>query len=79
MGFLHPEHKGMLEDLGVAYDNRGNVSSDSNYMTNVEGVFTAGDMRRGQSLVVHAIAEGRKLAQCVDQYLIGSTFLRSSL
>lgn len=79
MGFLHPEHKGMLDDLGVAYDNRGNVSSDNCYMTNIEGIFTAGDMRRGQSLVVHAIAEGRKLAKCVDKYLIGSTFLRSSL
>ncbi|MCT4599012.1 MAG: glutamate synthase subunit beta [Vallitalea sp.] len=79
MGFLHPEHKGMLDDLGVIYDQRGNVSSDKNYMTNIEGIFTSGDMRRGQSLVVHAIAEGRKLAKCVDEYLMGTTFLRSSL
>lgn len=79
MGFLHPEHKGMLDNLGVAYDQRGNVSADENFMTSVEGVFAAGDMRRGQSLVVHAIAEGRKLAQKVDEYLMGSTYLRSSL
>lgn len=79
MGFLHPDHKGMLDDLGVNYDPRGNVSSDENYMTNIEGIFTAGDMRRGQSLVVHAIAEGRKLAKSVDKYLMGTTYLRSSL
>lgn len=80
MGFLHPEHKGMLDDLGVTYDQRGNVKTNpENYETDVPGVFCAGDMRRGQSLVVHAISEGRKLAKCVDLYLMGETFLRSSL
>ena len=63
----------------VEYDGRGNVLAASNCMTNIEGVFTAGDMRRGQSLVVHAIAEGRKLAKSVDEYLMGTTYLRSSL
>jgi glutamate synthase (NADPH/NADH) small chain len=79
MGFLHPEHKGMLDDLGVNYDGRGNVAADDNMKTNIDGVYAAGDMRRGQSLVVHAIAEGRKLAKCVDEYLMGNTYLRSSI
>lgn len=79
MGFLHPEHTGMLDDLGVTYDSRGNVATDENYATNVANVFSAGDMRRGQSLVVHAIAEGRKLAKCIDEYLMGETSLRSPL
>lgn len=79
MGFLHPQHTGLLDDLGVAYDPRGNVSTDKNYQTSVPGIFAAGDMRRGQSLVVHAIAEGRKLAKEVDEYLMGSSYLRSSL
>ena len=59
----------MIEELGVQLDNRGNVASDQNYMSSVEGVFAAGDMRRGQSLVVWAISEGRKAAACVDAYL----------
>mgnify|MGYP001172763789 FL=1 len=79
MGFLHPEHTGLLDDLGVEYDPRGNVATDSQFQTSVENVFAAGDMRRGQSLVVHAISEGRKLAKEVDQYLMGETFLRSPL
>lgn len=79
MGFLHPEHTGLLDDLGVDYDQRGNVSTDNSYQTSVNNVFAAGDMRRGQSLVVHAIAEGRKLAREVDIFLMGETFLRSSL
>ncbi len=79
MGFLHPEHTGMLDDLGVDYDPRGNVASNKEYQTSVPGVFVAGDMRRGQSLVVHAIAEGRKLAYEVDKHLMGTTYLRSSL
>lgn len=79
MGFLHPQHTGLLDDLGVAYDARGNVATDKTYATSVPKVFAAGDMRRGQSLVVHAIAEGRKLAKEVDQFLMGETFLRSSL
>ena len=70
MGFLGPVRQGMLERLGVELDNRGNVATTS-YMTSVEGVFAAGDMRRGQSLVVWAIAEGRKAAAAVDAYLTG--------
>jgi glutamate synthase (NADPH/NADH) small chain len=69
MGFLGPVKKGMLEELGVAIDPRGNVIADANKMTSVEGVFTAGDMTRGQSLVVWAIHEGRTAAQGVHQYL----------
>lgn len=69
MGFLGPPRNGMIEQLGVALDVRGNVAADAQYMTAVPGVFAAGDMRRGQSLVVWAIAEGRKAAACVDQYL----------
>lgn len=69
MGFLGPVRNGMIEQLGVALDARGNVAADASYMTSIPGVFAAGDMRRGQSLVVWAIAEGRKAAACVDQYL----------
>ncbi|MGB6745708.1 MAG: glutamate synthase subunit beta [Terracidiphilus sp.] len=68
MGFLGPVRNGMLEQLGVELDNRGNVAT-KNYATSVDGVFAAGDMRRGQSLVVWAIAEGRKAAAAVDAYL----------
>src|SRR5208282_219799 len=60
MGFLGPVKNGMIEQLGVALDARGNVAADGDYMSSVPGVFAAGDMRRGQSLVVWAIAEGRK-------------------
>ena len=70
MGFLGPVKKGMLEEFGVALDARGNVSSDAQKMTSVPGVFTAGDMTRGQSLVVWAIHEGRSAAQGVHQYLL---------
>ncbi len=69
MGFLGPVRDGMMEQLGVQLDNRGNVATDQNYMSSVAGVFAAGDMRRGQSLVVWAISEGRKAAGCVDAYL----------
>ena len=69
MGFLHPEHGGMLDQLGVDLDGRGNVKVDDNKMTSVPGIFAGGDMVRGQSLVVWAIAEGRDVAQGVDQYL----------
>lgn len=69
MGFLGPVRNGMIEQLGVQLDNRGNVATDTNYMSSVPGVFAAGDMRRGQSLVVWAIAEGRKAAAGVDDYL----------
>lgn len=69
MGFLGPVRNGMIEQLGVQLDNRGNVATDGNYMSSVPGVFAAGDMRRGQSLVVWAISEGRKAAAAVDRYL----------
>ncbi len=69
MGFLGPVRGGMLDQLGVAFDARGNVATDATSMTSVPGVFAAGDMRRGQSLVVWAIAEGRKTAAYVDEYL----------
>ena len=69
MGFLGPVRNGMIEQLGVQLDNRGNVATDANYMSSVPGVFAAGDIRRGQSLVVWAISEGRKAAACVDTYL----------
>jgi glutamate synthase (NADPH/NADH) small chain len=69
MGFLGPVRKGMIEQLGVQLDNRGNIATDQNYMSSVPGVFAAGDMRRGQSLVVWAISEGRKAAACVNAYL----------
>jgi glutamate synthase (NADPH/NADH) small chain len=69
MGFLGPVKNGMLEQLGVALDGRGNVAT-TDYKTSVDGVFAAGDMRRGQSLVVWAISEGRKAAAAVDRYLV---------
>ena len=72
MGFVHPAHEGMVENFGVELDPRGNVKADtSDYQTSVPGVFTAGDMRRGQSLVVWAIREGRQCARSVDEYLMG--------
>ncbi len=75
MGFLGPVRNGMIEQLGVKLDPRGNVAADENYMTSIPGVFAAGDMRRGQSLVVWAISEGRKAARGVDRYLMGETKL----
>jgi glutamate synthase (NADPH/NADH) small chain len=69
MGFLGPVRSGLVEQLGLALDNRGNVAADADYMTSEKGIFAAGDMRRGQSLVVHAIAEGRKAAAAIDSYL----------
>jgi len=76
MGFIHPAHEGILKDLGVELDNRGNVLANSeDYKTSVNKVFAAGDMRRGQSLVVWAIREGRQCAQAVDKFLMGSTEL----
>ncbi|MCZ2152608.1 MAG: glutamate synthase subunit beta [Bryobacterales bacterium] len=69
MGFLGPKKGGIAEQLGYALNERGNAQSDENSMTNVEGVFAAGDVRRGQSLVVWAIAEGRRAAEGVDRYL----------
>lgn len=76
VGFLHPQKEGLLEKLGVELDKRGNVSTDF-YQTSVKGVFSAGDMRRGQSLVVWAISEGREAARAVDIYLSGSSSLPS--
>jgi glutamate synthase (NADPH) small chain len=69
MGFMGPVRKGMIEQLGVQLDDRGNVATDQNCMSSIPGVFVAGDMRRGQSLVVWAISEGRNAATCVDAYL----------
>ena len=77
IGFLHPQHEGMLNDLGIQYDERGNVKCNDNYKTSVEKVFSAGDMRRGQSLVVWAISEGREAARSVDQYLMGESNLEA--
>ncbi len=75
MGFVGPEKDSWLDQLGVALDEHGNVSRDDSYMTTVPGVFVAGDMGRGQSLIVWAIAEGRACASGVDEYLMGSTML----
>ena len=76
MGFLHPIHHGMIEDLNLDLDERGNVKADSkNYMTSKDKIFSAGDMRRGQSLVVWAIREGRQCASSVDFYLSGKRSL----
>ena len=79
MGFIGPEKPGMLEQLGVKLTERGNVARDGNWMTSVPGVFTAGDMQRGQSLIVWAIAEGRSAAAGVDRYLMGATDLPAPL
>jgi glutamate synthase (NADPH/NADH) small chain len=79
MGFVGPEKSAMLTDLGVAMTDRGNVARDTQWMTNVKGVFTAGDMQRGQSLIVWAIAEGRSAARAIDQYLMGESQLPAPL
>jgi len=79
MGFVGPEKPGMLTQLGVKLTERGNVWRDANWMTSVPGVFTAGDMQRGQSLIVWAIAEGRSAARGVDQHLMGSSELPAPL
>ncbi len=75
MGFLGPERKGMLDQLGVTINERGNVATNADKMTSVPGIFAAGDMARGQSLVVWAIREGRQAAKFMDRYLMGSTDL----
>ena len=75
MGFTGPEKEGLVEQLGVDLDERGNVVRDASYMSSVDGVFVAGDAGRGQSLIVWAIAEGRAAAAAVDRYLTGSTTL----
>jgi len=75
LGFLHPEKAGPIQQLGLDLDPRGNIKADGKYATSVKGVFAAGDCRRGQSLVVWAITEGRKAARAVDAYLMGSSDL----
>jgi glutamate synthase (NADPH/NADH) small chain len=75
MGFLGPERAGMLQQLNVELTERGNVKADENKMTSVPGIFTAGDMTRGQSLIVWAINEGRAAARGIDRYLMGETLL----
>jgi glutamate synthase (NADPH/NADH) small chain len=75
LGFLHPEKKGLIEELGVELDARGNAKTGENFMTSVKGVFSAGDMHRGQSLIVWAISEGRAAAYCIDKYLMGESHL----
>jgi glutamate synthase (NADPH/NADH) small chain len=77
LGFQHPEHGGMLAELGVELDGRGNVMTSTEKMTSVAGIFSAGDMARGQSLVVWAIAEGRQAAYGIDRYLMGASSLPS--
>jgi glutamate synthase (NADPH/NADH) small chain len=77
MGFVGPQREGLLEQLGVEIDGRGNVARDAQWATNVPGVFVAGDMGRGQSLIVWAIAEGRSAASAVDRFLSGTTTLPS--
>jgi glutamate synthase (NADPH/NADH) small chain len=75
MGFLGPETDGLLSELGVRIDERGNVAVDEEKQTSVPKVFAAGDMARGQSLVVWAIADGRRAARGVDKFLMGETSL----
>jgi glutamate synthase (NADPH/NADH) small chain len=79
MGFVGAEPGGMLAELGVKMTERGTVWRDRNWMTSVPGVFTAGDMQRGQSLIVWAIAEGRSCARGVDLYLMGQSELPAPL
>ena len=75
-GFVNPIQEGMLDTLGVEYDGRGNVNANTDdYTTSIDKVFAAGDMRRGQSLVVWAIREGRQCARAIDEYLIGTSNL----
>ena len=79
MGFLGPDRNGMLDQLGVKMTDRGNVWRDEKWMTSVPGIFTAGDMQRGQSLIVWAIAEGRSAARGVDMFLMGKSDLPAPL
>ncbi len=76
MGFVHPQHQGLLQQLGVELDDRGNVKA-SRYKTSANNIFAAGDMRRGQSLVVWAISEGREAARAVDEHLMGYSILEA--
>ena len=69
VGFVHPEHTGIVKEFSLKLDNRGNIETDSNYMTSTKKIFSAGDMRRGQSLVVWAINEGRSAAEKIHDFL----------
>ncbi len=75
LGFLHPQRKGLVEELHLNLDSRGNVKTDENFMTSKKGIFSCGDMHRGQSLIVWAISEGRLCARHIDKYLMGKTYL----
>jgi glutamate synthase (NADPH/NADH) small chain len=78
MGFVHPQHDGLVKQLDIDLDERGNIkANEQSFQTSIPKIFTAGDMRRGQSLVVWAISEGRECARKVDQYLVGNTILES--
>ena len=78
MGFLHPQHEGLINQAGIETDERGNVkATEISYQTNMAKIFTAGDMRRGQSLVVWAISEGRECARKVDEYLMDFSLLEA--
>jgi glutamate synthase (NADPH/NADH) small chain len=79
MGFTGPEREGLVTQLGVELDERGNVARDADYASSVPGVFVAGDAGRGQSLIVWAIAEGRSAAAAVDRHLTGETSLPSPI
>ena len=79
MGFVGPVKNGLLDSLGLNYDARGNVAVDEHFMTNIDGVFASGDTKRGASLIVWAIAEGRKAAQGVHRYLQTGQSLTSRL
>jgi len=74
VGFLHPQKEGMLAQLGLELDNQGNVKTEE-FQTSIPHIFSAGDMHRGQSLVVWAISEGRECAYAVDKYLMGASTL----
>jgi glutamate synthase (NADPH/NADH) small chain len=75
LGFLHPERKGIIDELKLKLDSRDNVETGADFMTSVPGIFAAGDMHRGQSLIVWAIAEGRRTAHFIDKYLMTNTVL----
>jgi glutamate synthase (NADPH/NADH) small chain len=75
MGFVYPEKAGLVENLGIELDQRGNVKTGPDYKTSKDKVFSAGDMRRGQSLVVWAISEGRRAAHNIDKFLTGKSNL----
>jgi glutamate synthase (NADPH/NADH) small chain len=79
MGFLGPEKEGLISQLGLVLNEKSLVAVDANKMTSTAGVFAAGDIERGQSLVVWAVADGRKAAACVDKYLMSATETRHSV